>query len=471
MMVDSDEMMLTINGNVYIEHPVSMYRHLGFLKVVELQRSADVAFANPECSILDGDEWPSYGSGMGYAGSYLGAPPLMVDELKFLGINALYAANNHSVDFGEQGILSTIKHLRDGGIPFAGIGASRAEAEEPCYISTPHGRVALISLADWGPRENMDLPSPWPMGYMGSDEGPWYTSRPGVNLFRYEAEIHVDREAFDQFRRVSKSMGWETAKAARLLGGGQSTQPRSWPTGMDWERDSDTEFHFMGRKFVLDDTFGYRTFPYQEDVDRLDKQIRDARRAAEVVVVALHDQIHGDFVHDYIKTVSHGAIDAGADLFLCTAGAAKGIELYRGKAIVHGVHGYCFQNSQVRHVPRALLERKGLDPNGTAADFYTARRSGHVRAEEEAGLKPSSPVKVGGLVYSAVFDKNLELKEMRAYPTERAQGVKGSLHEIPVLLEPGSDLFNRLLKQETERCTSLGTEFEALETYGVAPVK
>jgi poly-gamma-glutamate synthesis protein (capsule biosynthesis protein) len=470
-MLDDNEMMLTFNGNVYVEHPVSVYRDDAFLKVVELQRNADVAFANLECSILDGHEWPAFGSGMGWAGSYLGAPPLMVDELKFLGINALYAANNHSNDFGELGILSTIKHLRNGGVSFAGIGASRSEAEEPCYVSTPHGRVALISLADWGPREKMDLPSPWPMGYIGADEGPWYPSRPGVNLFRYEAAIKIDHQAMEELRRISRAMDWETVKAGRRAGGGDSTQARSWPRNMGWEEDTDTEFYFMGRKFVLDNGFGFTTYPYQEDLERLYKQIRDARRAAEVVVVALHDQIHGDFVHDYIKTVSHGCIDAGADIFAATAGVAKGVELYHGKAIIHGVHGYCFQNAQVRHVPRALLERKGVDPNGTAADFYAARTEGHVRAQREGGLAPSYHAEVGGLVYAAVFDDQLELKEIRAYPTERAKGVRGSRHEIPMLLEPGSELFNRVLKREGERCANLDTAFEVRDSYGVVPVQ
>ncbi len=470
-MADSDEMTLTFNGNVYVEHPVSLYTDEGFLKVVELQRSADVAFANLECSILDGNEWPSYGSGMGWAGSYLGAPPMMVDEMKFLGLNALYAANNQSVDFGELGILSTIKHLQRGGIPFAGIGASLTESAEPCSISTPHGRVALISLADWGPREKMDLASPWPVGYMGSDEGPWYPSRPGVNLFRYETAIHVDRQAMAELRRISKEMDWETVKAGRRVGGGDSTQPRSWPVNMGWEQDTETEFYFMGRKFVVDGRFGYTTFPYQEDLESLYRQIREARRSAEVVVVALHDQIHGDTVHDYIRTVSRGSIDAGADIFAATAGIAKGVEIYKGKAIVHGVHGYCFQNSQVRHVPRSLLVRKGLNPDGTARDFYASRTEGHVRAQQEGGLAPTYHAEVGGLVYAAVFDKQLELKEVRAYPTERTKGVKGSRHEIPQLLEPGSELFNRVLKRETERCRQLDTRFEVRDSYGVVEVK
>src|SRR5207249_3074952 len=123
-MDEQDGLVLTFLGNTYIEHPVSVYKQEGFLRAIELLKSADVAFANLEGAIINGDEWPAFGSGMGWAGTYLGAPPHMVDELKALGIDALYAANNHVADFGEQGILSTMAHLRRGGIPFAGIGAS-----------------------------------------------------------------------------------------------------------------------------------------------------------------------------------------------------------------------------------------------------------------------------------------------------------------------------------------------------------
>src|SRR5687768_12203312 len=104
-MEQQDGLVLNFLGNTYIEHPVSRYKQPGFLKAIDLLKSGDVSFANLEGAIIDGDEWPAFGSGMGWAGTYLGAPPLMVDELKALGINALYAANNHVADFGEQGIL------------------------------------------------------------------------------------------------------------------------------------------------------------------------------------------------------------------------------------------------------------------------------------------------------------------------------------------------------------------------------
>jgi poly-gamma-glutamate synthesis protein (capsule biosynthesis protein) len=177
-----------------------------------------LSFANMECAIQDGEDWPAFGSGMGWAGTVMGAPPSIIDELKFMGIDAVYAANNHVADFGEPGILTTINYLKRGGMPYAGIGASLTEAAQPAYLETENARVALIALADWGPRQMMDLLFPWPAGYMGSDELPPYKSRPGVNLLRYDSVAHVDRAAFEQLRRISQELNWERGKIVRFQG-------------------------------------------------------------------------------------------------------------------------------------------------------------------------------------------------------------------------------------------------------------
>ena len=462
-----NEMMLTFQASSFIEHPMSVYRDEQFLKFVELVHSADVAFANMEGSIIDGDEWPAFGSGMGWAGSYLGAPPLMVDELKFLGITALYAANNHAADFGEQGILSTIKHLRAGGIPFAGIGASFTEAASPCYISTARGLVALIAAADYGPRENMDLPTPWPFGYQGSDDGPLYTSRPGINLLRYEAVLHVDQAALHDLRRISEQLDWEREKVGRRIGGGQATQPIHMPE-MAWEQDTETQFHFMGRRFVLSDRFGFSTFPFQEDLDRLVKSVRDARRSADVVVVAVHDQVHGPHLHDYLRTTAYGCIDAGADVFVSTGDTGRGIEIYKGKVILHGVVPFGFQNSQVSHVPPSLLKRKGLPVTGSAADFYAARQASGVRAVQEGGV-PSAFVETAEKVLPAVIlDEHCEVKEVRLHP---ADNLRGTRHNLPALIEPGSEQFERVLKVQAELCERLGAKMLVRDSYGVIEVQ
>ena len=467
-MPDTNEMMLTFQAASYIEHPISQYRDPQFLKFVELLHSADVSISNLEGCIIDGNEWPNYGGGMGWSDSYLGAPPSMVDELKFLGINALFAANNHAADFAENGILSTMKHLRAGGIPFAGIGASLTEAAEPCYVSTAHGRVALIAVADWGPREKMDLPAPWPSGYQGSDDGPWYTSRPGVNLLRYDAALHVDRAAIDELRRISEKFGWERAKAGRRMGGAQGALPLSFP-GTGWEIDTDKDFFFMGRKFTEGESFGSTTtYPLQEDLDRLVKSVRDARRSADVVAVALHDQVHGEDSHDYIRTTAHACIDAGADVFLCNGGNGKGIEIYKGKVILHGTVGFGFQNSQVRHVPPSLLRRRGLPGSGTPADFYDARHDTGIRAEQAGGLRPAYVETPEKVVHAVIFDEHSEPKEVRMYP---ADDLGGTRHRLPALVEPGSEQFARVLKRQAELCEGLGAKVLVRDTYCVVEVK
>lgn len=457
-------MTLAFTGNIYMEHSLSVCKDEGFLRAIELMRSVDASFANLECSIRDGDEWPAFGSGMGWAGSYLGAPPSMVDDIKFLGITALYAANNHAADFGEQGILATIKHLRRAGIPFSGIGASLEEASAPCYVATPRGRVAMICAADWGPRERMDLPFPWPAGYLPSDDGPWFPSRPGVNLLRYDATIHVDKEALDQLRRISPALDWERPKISRREGGGQHTQTLVGSSPLGWERDTETEFFFMGRKFAESDEFKVSTFAYREDLDRLLKSVHDARRQADVVVVGLHDQSHGQDVHDYVKACAYGSIDAGADIFMCTGGIPRGIEFYKGKAILHGTPGFCFQNTQVSHVPPSVLRRMGLPGDSSGADFVARRADDHVRSERAGGLGAHMPAGSGSMVQVVAFDEHRDVKEVRIYPIERT---KGTQYAVPLLLDPGSELFERVLRETEERCEAFGTRLERRDGCGV----
>ena len=52
---------------------------------------------------------------MGKAGT-APMPPSMIDELKYVGVNAVYGANNHMADFGKGGILLRSGCLREKGL-------------------------------------------------------------------------------------------------------------------------------------------------------------------------------------------------------------------------------------------------------------------------------------------------------------------------------------------------------------------
>ena len=109
--------------------------------------------------------------------------------------------------------------------------------------------------------------------------------------------------------------------------------------------------------------------------------IEGARRVADVVIVALHKGI----VHTharlatYERPIAHAAIDAGADIVLGHhAHIVRGIELYRGKPIFHGLGNGCVVTRALSpdqdHPARAAWARKRREIFGFEPDpaYYLA---------------------------------------------------------------------------------------------------
>ncbi len=90
------------------------------------------------------------------------------------------------------------------------------------------------------------------------------------------------------------------------------------------------------------------TYPHEDDLNALVEDIRSARAAADVVVVALHWGLH--YVRAklamYQRTVAYAAIDAGADLIIGThAHILKGVEMYQGKAIFYSLGNFALDSN------------------------------------------------------------------------------------------------------------------------------
>jgi poly-gamma-glutamate capsule biosynthesis protein CapA/YwtB (metallophosphatase superfamily) len=471
---------LALTGNTYFPQAVSRFEHVRFKQVVEFVRSTDVAITNLECSIPDAASPPAFVAGAGWAATYLAGTPDLLQELRFLGFDAVCAANNHVSDFGDSGILATIRRLREAQLPFAGIGASLAEASQAAYIDAPTGlRIALISVCDWGPRGRMGLNFPWPHGYMPSDDGPLFTPRPGVNLLRYEAVSQVARDQLDTLRQISASLGWERDKAFRRSGFWRSHPLVGMTTNIGVEVDSETEFYFLGRKFVVGDRPSQQTVLCQDDLDRVYRQIREARRQADVVCVSLHDQSQGEAVHDYIRVFAHGAIDAGADVYFSNGGSHRGVELYKGKALIYGQPGFFLQTEAVTHVPSSAMLRYGLPADSTAADFLDARERRKDFAFHEAGGGPGQSIEGAGgtVIHVCVFNEDARLVEIRLQPLETMGGnilrtddqdgpVRRFLRGLPLMPEPGSGVAHRVLNHSAECSRPYGTDVAISDGVG-----
>ena len=114
--------------------------------VMPLLNEADLRIANLECAITDKDRpWIRTPKVFHFR-----TPPSAVETLWIARIDACSLANNHILDFEEQGLLDTLEHLDAAGIRHAGAGR-KEEAAEPAILIVPADhthRVALLAFTD-----------------------------------------------------------------------------------------------------------------------------------------------------------------------------------------------------------------------------------------------------------------------------------------------------------------------------------
>ena len=128
-------------GDAFTTRRIPTDGYPGFEELQSVISCHDVKFSNLEMTYHNLEGTPAAVSG----GTWAMAEPQCLDDMKRYGFNIFTTANNHSGDYGEGGVLATIRHLRERGMVFSGTGANLAEASRPCYLDTRKGRIALVS--------------------------------------------------------------------------------------------------------------------------------------------------------------------------------------------------------------------------------------------------------------------------------------------------------------------------------------
>jgi poly-gamma-glutamate capsule biosynthesis protein CapA/YwtB (metallophosphatase superfamily) len=103
-----------------------------------LFRSADIAFANLEGPLYDGNDTTPKACAPCFA---FRSPSSYAGVLASLGVDVVSLANNHSGDYGEAGRDSTIAALKANGIAFAGLDRDNART---ATLVLPNGRRAAV---------------------------------------------------------------------------------------------------------------------------------------------------------------------------------------------------------------------------------------------------------------------------------------------------------------------------------------
>src|SRR5262245_1137287 len=179
-------------GDLIISRPLSQYAATlpGFGDALKLLRSATVTVGNLETTIFD----PRAFAGAPYSwdGDWTNASvPEVARDLKAMGFSLVGRANNHSLDWGLEGMRETSRWLDEAGIPYAGVGETHRAARAPAYFESPQGRIALVSIASTFRPTSDSLPP-----------GPNAPGRPGLSALRVQETAIVPRNAVEAIAKV-----------------------------------------------------------------------------------------------------------------------------------------------------------------------------------------------------------------------------------------------------------------------------
>jgi poly-gamma-glutamate synthesis protein (capsule biosynthesis protein) len=112
--------------------------------VLPVLHSADAVVANLECAVTARTQpWQKIAKGFHFR-----ADPRAVEVLRAARIRCVRLANNHTLDFGEEGLLDTLRHLDSAGIRHVGAGSNQAAAEKPALLDAAGLKVGIIAFTD-----------------------------------------------------------------------------------------------------------------------------------------------------------------------------------------------------------------------------------------------------------------------------------------------------------------------------------
>jgi poly-gamma-glutamate capsule biosynthesis protein CapA/YwtB (metallophosphatase superfamily) len=394
------EFTMALTGDSIITRKLSVYDEPEFLGMIEILRSADLAFTNLEMVFHDYEPYPMAESG----GTYMRADPALADDLVWAGFDMVSRANNHSGDYGVLGMDLTTQYVSDAGIVQAGVGRSLAAAREAKFLETPKARIALISISSSFARHMAASRS--------RDDVP---ARPGLNPLRYKTTYVVPETDFEQLRETGESLD-------------QFTDMDGFPRGTD--EDKPGEMQVFGRNFAVGDEPVINMEPNEDDVQEITAVVNNASRLADFTIVTIHAHEHGgrrEQNPDFLPVFARAMIEAGADVFV-THGPhiLRGIEIYQGKPIFYSMGNFMFQNETLLRLPSENYERYDLDGNAHVADFNDTRYK-----DDTTGF-PALVENWESIIAVPTF-KGGNLTELQLHPINLAYGAPPQIRGRPVL--------------------------------------
>jgi hypothetical protein len=436
----TDGFTLAAVGDCIITRPLSQYaaRDPAFAAVLKLLRGADATYGNMETSIVDltasrpgpnpgPDDWA------------MAATPAVAKDLKAMGFSVLSRANNHALDWGNEGMRETSRWLDEAGLIYAGVGVDEGSARAPHYFESAKGRIAIVSMASTF-TPNTDALAPH-----GAVPG-----RAGVSALHLKKYIVVPEVAMQELRRVRATLYPEATYA-----------PSS-------------AFVLFGNSFETGSTYSYRYQMDPDDLQAILKGVRLGRQDSDFLITAIHShEPDGSSAADpdtdmldspakFLQELAHSAIDSGADAFMTTGIHHLGpIEIYRDRPVFFGL-GNFFWSDTDETIPSDVYR---TSKDVIAQAFQHPERV----TDTDVATQANFPYFAGDTVYESILAvarfRAGRLSELRLYPIDLGYGRAPTQSGTPRLAEP--DKSRRILERLQKISAPYGTRIKIEGNAGV----
>lgn len=418
---DNNILTMALTGDAIITRKLSVYQEPEFLRMIDMLRGADMAFTNLEMLFHDYEPYPMNQSG----GTYMRAEPELVNELVWAGIDMVSCANNHTGDYGADGMRLTVKYVDQSGLVYAGVGESLPEAREAKFFETAKGRIAIISVASTFPDHSR----------AGKTRGDM-PARPGLNPLRHEKTHIISAEQMQSLRDIAGTLGQSSGSANSL--------------------------RFMGERFESGENPGTRTTPNTEDLEEIAAVVRNASKLADYTLVTIHaHERNGDLSvpAEFVEIFARTMIDAGADLMVGHGPhVLRGIEMYKGKPILYSLGDFIFQNETLLRLPYENYERYELGSDKHVADFNASRYK-----NDTQGF-PATPEIWESVIAMPRWQAG-KLISLELHPISLGFGKKPSIRGRPMLADEVTG--KKIIQDLIERSRPYGTTIEYVNGIGV----
>jgi poly-gamma-glutamate synthesis protein (capsule biosynthesis protein) len=286
----------------------------------------------------------------------------VLDELRDLNIRLVSFANNHTGDFGAQGVVDTIDAAEARGLIPGGIGRSLYEARAARFLDTPNGRIGFVAASSTKSAE-----------FAASAPGSGVPPRPGLNPLRWSRAYVLPSREFEQLKRIDEMLG--TAASRREV------------ADVEVMKDPGPDVVNVGSvfegslRFERGDSAHVRYFSDERDCKAILDNVRDAANRSDFVLFSLHthegtdENWYSPRPASFIESFARRAIDAGAHAVVGHgAHMLRGIELHNDRPIFYNLGSLMmeFEAGEQRMTPE-MYEGFGFKPDGLPSEMHMSR--------------------------------------------------------------------------------------------------